>query len=310
MARFLLHRFGLTALSLAGVIVLSFFLIHLVPGDPVDLMLGEQAALADKIGLRHELGLDLSLGRQFEHYLHGLSQLDLGISLRTRTPVLDEILSHFPATAELSFASLFLAILWGLPLGVASAVYKNTWFDRLGEGTTLLGMSTPGVFLGPALVYIFAIRLDWFPISDRGGLAHLVLPALSLALPLGAVIVKMSRAALLEVLHDDYMRTARAKGVPPIEIYFHHALRNALIPIVTIVGLQLSALLTGTVITETIFDWPGIGLLLFDSIGSRDYPAVQGCILFIACVYVGVNFLTDIAYGAVNPRIRLSHEGT
>jgi peptide/nickel transport system permease protein len=310
MANFFLHRCGLMALSLAGVIVISFLLIHMVPGDPVDLMLGDQAALSDKIGLRHELGLDLPLNRQFERYLHDLAHLDLGRSLRTRLPVFDEILAHFPATLELSVASLLLALAWGLPLGVASAVYKRSLTDKIAGFVTLLGMSTPGVFLGPALVYLFAIKLGWFPISDRGGIEHLVLPAVSLALPLGAVLVKMTRTALLDVLHDDYMRTALAKGVSPLALYFRHALRNALIPIVTIVGLQLSALLTGTVITETIFDWPGLGLLLFDSIGSRDYPTVQGCILFIACVYVIVNFLTDLAYGVVNPRIRVDGSGS
>jgi peptide/nickel transport system permease protein len=230
----------------------------------------------------------------------------LGTSLSTRVPVSDEIAAHFPATFELAVTALVIAMLWGLPLGVWSAVGAGGWRDHLGSAISLFGMSVPGVFLGPALIYIFAIRLDWLPVSDRGGPEHLVLPACSLALPLGAVIVKMTRAAMLEVLKNDYMRTARAKGVSEFVLYFHHALRNALMPIVTIVGLQLSALLTGTVITETIFDWPGLGLLLFTAIQRRDYPMVQGCVLFIACIYVLVNWLTDLAYGLVNPQVRLA----
>lgn len=242
---------------------------------------------------------------QFVDYVAHVWRLDLGQSLVTRYPVAEEIERHFPATAALSLTSLLLALAWGLPVGVLSAVGHNGWRDRLGGLLALVGMSVPGVFLGPALVYVFALRLEWFPVSDRGGLEHLVLPALSLAIPLGAVIVKMTRAAMLEVLRDDYMRTARAKGVGPLGLYFRHALRNALVPIVTIVGLQLSALLTGTVITETIFDWPGLGMLLLNAIQGRDYPLVQGCVLLIAGVYVVVNFATDLAYGWVNPRVRV-----
>lgn len=300
-----LKRGALMLVSLFGVAVLSFGLIHLVPGDPVDGLLGEQAAAEDKARLRAELGLDLPLPAQFAAYAANLTRFDLGTSLATRYPVGEEITRHFPATVELSLTALFLALLWGLPAGVFSAVAQNRWPDRLGGALSLVGMSVPGVFLGPALVYVFAIRLEWFPVSDRGGLEHLALPALSLALPLGAVIVKMTRAAMLEVLRDDYMRTARAKGVGEFGLYFRHALRNALVPIVTIVGLQLSALLTGTVITETIFDWPGLGTLLLGAIQSRDYPLVQGCVLFIASIYVLVNFATDLAYGIVNPRVRV-----
>lgn len=292
--------------SLAGVILLSFLLIHLVPGDPVDMILGEQAALSDKENLRHELGLDIPLGKQLLQDLRNLSHFQLGKSLRTRGPVVEEIWNHFPATLELSVGALALALLWGLPMGVWAAVGERSWRDRIAGLASLFGMSIPGVFLGPILIYIFAIRLDWLPVSDIGGIEHLILPAISLALPLGSAISRMTRTALLEVLRDDYMRTARAKGVGEFALYFKHALGNALIPIVTIVGLQLSALLTGTVVTETIFDWPGIGLLLFDSIQRRDYPMVQGTVLFVAVIYVIVNWLTDIAYGLVNPRVRLA----
>jgi peptide/nickel transport system permease protein len=301
---FALRRIGLVLPSLFGVITLSFFLIHLVPGDPVDFVLGEQADARDKQNLRHELGLDLPLGSQYFVYLGKLARLDFGRSLHTRDGVFGEIARRFPATAELSLAALTLALLWGLPLGVWAAVYHRSTADHASFALGLLGMSIPGVFLGPALIYLFAMRLDWFPVSERGGLDHLALPALSLALPLGSVILRMTRAAMLEVVHEDYIRTARSKGVGEQRLYFKHALRNALIPIVTIVGLQLGALLTGTVITETIFDWPGVGTLLFGSIQRRDYPMVQGCVLFVACVYVFVNLATDLSYGLVNPKVR------
>jgi peptide/nickel transport system permease protein len=219
--------------------------------------------------------------------------------------VITEIEHRFPATIELSAASLFLALLWGLPLGVYSAVKQYSIEDNTAMSFGLIGMSVPGIFLGPALIYFFAMRLDWFPVSERGGLEHLVLPAVSLAIPLGAVILRMTRAAMLEVVREDYIRTARAKGLASGRIYFRHALRNALVPIVTIVGLQLGALLTGTVITETIFDWPGVGLLLYNSIQRRDYPMAQGCVLLVACTYVFVNLLTDLVYGLVNPKVRL-----
>jgi peptide/nickel transport system permease protein len=302
--RFALQRFGFVLPSLFGVITLSFMLIHFIPGDPVDFVLGEQADVRDKDHLRHQLGLDQALLVQYGSYLNHLAHLDLGQSLHTHQPVLREIAQHFPATLELSLAALAIALTWGIPLGVWSAVYPHSWRDYSGQILALVGMSVPGVFLGPALVYVFAIRLDWFPVSERGGWEHLALPALSLALPLGAVVVRMTRAALLEVISEDYIRTARSKGVSERRVYFHHALRNALIPIVTIVGLQLGALLTGTVITETIFDWPGLGTLLYGSIQRRDYPLVQGCVLFVAAIYVLVNLLTDLSYGLVNPRVR------
>jgi peptide/nickel transport system permease protein len=286
------------------VITLSFFLIHLVPGDPVDFVLGEQADARDKANLRHELGLDLPLPRQFSAYLSWLTRLDLGRSLHSHSPVFHELAARFPATFELSLAALAFALLWGLPLGVWSAIKPYSLRDQGFSALSLIGMSVPGVFLGPALVYLFAMRLDLLPVSERGGFDHLILPALSLALPLGAVILRMTRASMLEVVNEDYIRTARAKGAGEETVFFKHALRNALVPIVTIVGLQLGSLLTGTVITETIFDWPGIGTLLFGSIQRRDYPMVQGCVLFIACIYVLVNLLTDLAYGLVNPKVR------
>lgn len=290
--------------SLLGVITLSFLLLHFVPGDPVELMLGERAPAADKENLRRALGLDLPIGEQYTQYLGKLAHFDMGRSLAMRSPVSSEIAKHFPATVELALTALLIAIAWGLPFGVWAAVKAGGWRDHAANTVALLGMSVPGVFLGPILIYLFAIQLDWFPVSDRGSLAHLVLPACSLALPLGAVILRMTRASVLDVLNEDYIRTARSKGLGDGKIYFKHALRNALIPIVTIVGLQLSALLTGTVVTETIFDWPGIGSLVFTAIQRRDYPLVQGCVLFVASIYVMVNLLTDFMYGVVNPKVR------
>lgn len=304
MLAFTLRRSLLMLISLLGVVTLSFLLLHFVPGDPVELMLGERAPAADKESLRRQLGLDLPLGDQYGRYLLNLAALDLGRSFTMRSPVATEIAKHFPATAELALSALCLAILWGLPLGVWAAVKSGGWRDHAANAVALLGMSVPGVFLGPILIYIFAIRLDWFPVSDRGGLAHLALPAISLALPLGAVILRMTRASVLDVLNEDYIRTARSKGLGDGRVYFKHALRNALIPIITILGLQLSALLTGTVVTETIFDWPGIGSLIFTAIQRRDYPLVQGCVLFVAAIYVLVNLATDFAYGAANPKVR------
>lgn len=305
MLRYTLRRLLITLPSLLGVVTIAFLLIHLVPGDPIDLMLGEQAAQIDRDNLRRELGLDQPLLKQYGNYLLQLSRLEFGRSLTSRESVGEEIRAHFPATLQLSLVALFIALAWGLPLGVQAAVHPKSFWGWLAESIGLMGMSIPAVFLGPVLIYIFAIRMDWLPVSEREGLLSVILPAVSLALPLGAVITRMTRASVHEVLNEDFIRTARSKGLSERTIYFKHALRNALIPIITIVSLQLGALLTGTVITETIFDWPGIGTLLFGAIQRRDYPVVQACILMVACIYILVNFLGDILYGLVNPRVRL-----
>lgn len=305
MIQFTLRRIFSMMPAVLGVITLTFLLVHFVPGDPVDMMLGEQASQQDRQALRHELGLDLPLSTQYQNYLSNLATLNLGRSLHSKDPVFMEIARRFPATFQLSLAAMLIALLWGIPLGVTAAVRQYSWLDNLSVGIGMLGMSIPGVFLGPLLIYLFAIKLDLFPVSENGGLEHLILPALSLAVPLGAVIFRMTRASLLEVIQEDYIRTARSKGLHEKTIYFRHALRNALIPIVTIVGLQTGALLTGTVITETIFDWPGVGTLLYGAIQRRDYPMVQGCVLFVACTYLVVNFLTDLMYGVVNPKVRI-----
>jgi peptide/nickel transport system permease protein len=303
--RFILHRILLSLPSLAGVIILAFLLIHLVPGDPVDLMLGEQASQQDREALRRDLGLDQPLPKQFISYLGQLVTFEFGRSLVSRESVGREIAFYFPGTLQLSLAAMLLALLWGLPLGVQAAVHPRSIWSRAADLFGLIGMSVPAVFLGPLLVYIFAIKLDLLPVSDALGPEYLILPSLSLAIPLGAVILRMTRASVTEVLHEDFIRTARSKGLSERTINFKHALRNALIPIVTIVSLQLGALLTGTVITETIFDWPGIGTLLYGAIQRRDYPVVQACILMVAFIYILVNLLGDLMYGVVNPRVRL-----
>lgn len=290
---------------LIGVGTVSFFLVHFIPGDPVDLILGDQASIEDKANLRSALNLDRPLGEQYVYFWKGLAVGDLGQSLRTRRPVSSLIAERFPATFELAFSAVLMALLIGLPLGTLSGARPYTLVDGAGLLYGILGISLPAIFLAPVLIYVFSMQLDLFPVSERSGLNSLVLPALSLAIPLSAVILRISRASMLEVTGEDFIRTARAKGLSERKVYMVHALRNALIPVITIVGLQLGALLTGTVITETIFDWPGIGTLLLSAIQQRDYPVVQGCVLFIAFIYVAVNFLTDLAYGFANPRIRL-----
>jgi peptide/nickel transport system permease protein len=268
--------------------------------------LGDQASQQDKDNLRRDLGLDRPLLQQFTRYVTNVTVGDLGMSMTSREPVSKEIAARFPATFELTLAAMAMALLWGLPWGAWAGARPQTSCDRMSLLAGLVAMSLPGIFLGPLLIYVFAIRLDLFPVSERGGLEHLFLPALSLAIPLGAVILRITRASMREVVNDDYIRTARSKGLTEKTIYLHHALRNALMPVVTIVGIQTGAILTGTVITETIFDWPGIGSLLYNAIQRRDYPVIQGCVLLIATIYVLVNLLTDLAYGLVNPKVRLS----
>lgn len=306
MIKFLIRRVFASLPVVLGVCTLTFFLIHLVPGDPVDIMLGEQASDIDREALRADLRLNLPLHVQYFEFVKRVAKFDLGRSLHKRQPVAVEIFERFPATMELTFAAMFFALLAGVPLGVGAAVRRSSWPDHVVTLTGLLSMSIPGIFLGPLLIWFFALQLDLFPVSERGGLNHLILPALSLAIPICAVISRMTRMSMLEVVREDYIRVAKAKGLTPFYIYGKHALANALMPLITIVGLQVGALLTGTVITETIFDWPGIGTLLIQAIQSRDYPLVQGCVLLISLIYVSVNTATDIAYGLANPKVRLT----
>jgi peptide/nickel transport system permease protein len=306
MLTYVIRRLVLALPVLVGVSALSFSLLHFVPGDPVDIMLGDQATAADKEVLRRELGLDRPFGEQMTSYFSGLVKLDLGTSLHSRRPVWEEIAERIPATFELTIVAMFLALGVGIPLGVLASVYRHTVFEKFTLLYGLLGMSTPGFWLGPMLILLFAINLDWLPVSERGGIEHVILPAMTLALSLSAILTQVTRASMIEVVREDFVNVARAKGSGPLRLWFKHALANAMMPIITIIGLQFGALLTGTVIVETIFDWPGVGTLLFQSIQQRNYPLVQGCVLFIAFTYVAVNLLTDLAYAAANPKVRLS----
>ncbi len=306
MLTYVIRRLLLALPVLVGVSALSFSLLHFVPGDPVDIMLGDQATAADKDVLRRELGLDRPFSDQMASYFKGLVKLDLGTSLHSRRPVWEEIAERVPATFELTAIAMLIALGIGIPLGVLASVYRHTLFEKFTLLYGLLGMSTPGFWLGPMLILLFAINLDWLPVSERGGPEHVILPALTLALSLSAILTQVTRASMIEVVREDYVNVARAKGSGPLRLWFKHALANAMMPIITIIGLQFGALLTGTVIVETIFDWPGVGTLLFQSIQQRNYPLVQGCVLFIAFTYVAVNLLTDLAYAAANPKVRLS----
>jgi peptide/nickel transport system permease protein len=302
--RFLARRLLLAIPVLLGVATLVFALIHLIPGDPVRTMLGESASEDSVIELRGRLGLDRPLYRQYVDYLKDLAHGNLGTSLRTNEPVASALATRIPATAELAAAAMIVAIVIAIPLGILAAVRAGTFVDHLATTLALVGISMPSVWLGPLLAIIFAVELGWLPVSGRGTLAQLVLPAVTLGAPLAAMLARMTRASVIDELRELYVVAARARGVSRARAVLHHAFRNSLLPIVTVLGLQVGAVLTGAVITETIFAWPGIGRLLIQSIGFRDYPLVQGCILLIAVTYVSVNLLTDLAYGLLDPRIR------
>lgn len=302
---FILSRLFSAALVLLGVSCLVFLLIHLVPGDPVEVMLGESAQPADREALRHALGLDQSLLAQLLHYFKGLLHWDLGTSLQSQRPVAELLWQRVPATAELALAALGVAVAIAFPLGILAAVRKGSPWDYGAMTVSLLGISIPNFWLGPILILVFSVWLGWVPVSGREGAASLVLPAVTLGAALAAILARMLRSALLEVLHDDYVRTARAKGLSERRVILHHALRNALLPVVTVLGLQLGVLLGGVVVTEMVFSWPGLGELTIESIQRRDYPVVQGCVLLISASYVLVNTLTDLAYGWLDPRVRL-----
>ncbi len=304
MIRFLIKRLLLTIPVLIGVATLVFSLIHLVPGDPVQAMLGESASPQDVAQLRTKLGLDRPLYEQYVTFAAGVVRGDLGVSLRTNQPVTTVIFERMPATMELAVAAMVVAIVFAIPLGIIAAVRKDTRIDHAATTLALVGISMPTFWLGPLLAIIFSVWLGWFPVSGRGTLANLVLPAITLGAPLAAILARMTRASVLEELRELYVLAARARGVSEARAVLAHAFRNSLIPIVTVIGLQFGAVLTGAVITETIFAWPGVGRLLVQSISARDYPAVQGCILLIALTYVSMNLFIDVLYGFLDPRIR------
>lgn len=305
MIKLVVSRLLSTTLVVFGVACLVFLLIHLVPGDPIDMMLGENAQMADRQALRVALGLDQSLWQQFITYFSNLLQGDLGMSLHSRVPVVELIAERLPATIELALISLLVSSLIAFPLGIMAALNKGQAWDKSAMAVSMLGVSIPNFLLGPVLILLFSIYLGWLPVSGRDGFASIILPAITLGTSLAAVMSRMIRSTLLEVLHEDFIRTARSKGSSHLNVIVHHALPNAMLPIITLLGLQLGILLGGAVITETVFSWPGIGKLTIDSIMKRDYPVVQGCVLLISLTYVVVNMLTDLLYAWIDPRIRL-----
>lgn len=305
MPAYLIQRLLGACLALFGVVSIVFLFIHLIPGDPVAIMLGESATGADRAALVRALGLDEPLVAQYLHFLAGLSRFDLGTSIQQQLPVSALLRERLPATGLLALVTLCLTLLLSMPLGIVAALRRHSVWDHLAMGCSLLGVSIPNFWLGPLLILVFSLWLGWFPVSGQEGLAAVVLPALTLASGLTAVLSRMVRSSLLDVLHEDYLRTARAKGLSPARVILRHALRNALLPVITLLGLQLGTLLAGAVVTETVFSWPGIGLLTIESIQSRDYPVVQGCVLLISSTYVLVNLLTDLLYAWADPRIRL-----
>jgi peptide/nickel transport system permease protein len=299
-----LVRLGAAALVVLGVCTLVFLLIHLVPGDPVEAMLGEGARPADRAAMTAALGLDRPLGEQYRLYLLRLLRLDLGQSFSFQRPVLDLLAERLPATLTLAGVALALALSLAIPLGVLAACRRGRPADSVAMGFSLLGGAIPNFWLGPLLILIFSLWLGWTPVSGREGPASLILPAITLGTSLAAILARMVRGSVLEVLGEDYIRTARAKGLAPGAVLWNHALRNAWLPVLTLVGLQLGGLLGGAVITETVFGWPGLGSLLVEAIQSRDYPVVQGAVLLVSLTYVLVNTGTDLVYAWVDPRIR------
>ena len=287
-----------------GVATIVFLLIHLIPGDPIEVMLGETATIVERQSLRAGLGLDRPLHQQYADYLGGLFRGELGTSIHSGRKVGELLLERLPATIELSLAALVFAVAMAIPLGLLSVKYAGRAVDRAAMLGSLGAVALPNFWLGPLLIMLFSIELGWLPVSGRGSWAHLVLPAFTLGASMAGILTRMTRASVLETVGEEYIRTARAKGAPESAVFAKHALRNALTPVLSLLGLQLGALLAGSVITETIFAWPGIGRLTLEAIETRDYPVVQGCVLLISLGYVAVNLLTDLAYAWVNPRMR------
>jgi peptide/nickel transport system permease protein len=299
------RRLLVVAPTVLGVVTVVFLLLHVMPGDPVDVMLGESATVADRAELRSHLGLDRPLFTQYAEFLGGLAKGDLGTSIHGGRAVGALIAEQYPATLALALAAVVVALVIARPLGLSAAAHPYGAVDRASLAAGLLGAAVPSFWLGPMLIIVFAVELGWLPVSGIGGPAHYVLPAVTLGGSMAGILTRMTRTTVLETLREDYVRTARAKGAPERAVIGKHALANAVTPILSIVGLQFGALLAGSVITETIFAWPGIGRLTVDAIRTRDYPVVQGCVLCIALSYVVVNFATDVAYAWANPRIRM-----
>jgi peptide/nickel transport system permease protein len=308
MLTYILRRLGLMVFILLGVSVITFSIMHLVPGDPAEVIAmeryGEEITAETIEFVRAEFGLDQPVYLQYFHWLANVLQGDLGYSFRTDRPVLDEILTRLPATLQLALAGMLIALIIAIPVGIISATRQYSAVDNIGMFGALLGVSMPNFWLGLLLIMFFSVHLGWLPVFGRGGIEHLILPAITLGTGMAAITTRLIRSSMLEVLGQDYIRTARAKGLKEKVVIYKHALKNAMIPVVTIVGLQFAFLLEGAVIVEVIFAWPGIGRLLVDSIFARDFMLIQGCILFIAAMFVLVNLLVDLSYAYLDPKIR------
>ena len=300
----MIKRMLATVPVVLGVVLLTFVLVHAVPGDPVEVMLGESASSADRLQLRTDLGLDKPIYQQFAIYLKQLAHADFGVSIHSKKPIIDLLGERLPATVKLALLALCFAMLIGLPLGIIAALKLNQWPDRLANILSLSISAMPHFWMGPMLMMVFALWLGLLPVSGMETGASIILPALTLGFGLAAILTRMTRASMLEVLHEDYIRTAYAKGLPEHVVILRHALRASLMPIITVLGLQLGSLLAGAVITETIFSWDGIGRLLVESIEKRDYLVTQACVLVVALVYVLVNLFTDLIYTKIDPRVR------
>ncbi len=287
------------------VVTLVSILIYFVPGDPADQILGELATFEQKEELRDSLGLNKGIFVQITHYFSGLIKGDLGTSLLTQQPVLEMISSRAPATIKLALASLIVAILLAIPLGVLSAYRNGTWVDWSSMIFAMAGVAIPNFWLGPMLILLFSLYLGWLPVSGNDSLQHYILPAITMGTALSAALSRMTRTAVLDNLGEQYVRTAISKGLSGYRVMVSHVLKNSTIPVVTIIGLQFGALLTGAIITEKVFDWPGLGLLMLDAIEKRDYPVVQGLVLIFSASYLIVNLLTDVSYAILDPRVRL-----
>ena len=305
---YIISRLSSALLVVVGVVCMVFLLIHLVPGDPVEVMLGESAHATDREALRATLGLDLPLSQQLFNYFNGLAHLDLGSSLHSQRPITEILAERLPVTLELASYALLFATLLAVPLGILAATKKESMLDVGAMSFSMLGISIPNFWMGPILILIFSLWLGITPVSGRGAPGSVILPAITLGTALAAILARMVRSSLLEVLNEDFVRTARAKGLSESVVIWRHAMRNAWLPVITLLGMQLGALLGGAVITETVFSWPGLGSLLVESIQKRDYPVVQACVLVISLAYVGVNTITDLVYAAIDPRIRLGEE--
>lgn len=299
-----LARIAMAVPTAIGVAALSFLLLHFIPGDPIDAMLGETASTADRELLRQDLGLDQPLATEFASFLWKAAHGDLGTSLRWNRPVTDLILERAPATALLAGTAVAVSLVLALVLGCAAALRPFGLIDRLTLAAALAAVAIPNFWLGPMLILLFSIHLGWLPLSGYGSAAHLILPAFTLGASMSGLLARIVRSTVLETLREDYVRTAKAKGLAPTAVLIRHALAGALTPIITIVGLESGALLGGAVVTETIFSWPGIGRLVIEAINARDYPLVRGAVAVIALTYVAINLIADLLYGAADPRIR------